>query len=69
MLRVRALWGLPRARIPVRHHGGTGRGGDDRLAGMGDIVSALGVRGFAAYRVGPTDFTASAIGTLPISGG
>ncbi len=40
--------------------GGIFGGGDDRLRGMGDIDFALGLRGFAAYRVGFIDFNASA---------
>ena len=41
--------------------GGIFANGDDRLAGMGDIDFALGLRGFAAYRVGPIEFNAAAI--------
>ena len=33
--------------------------GDDRLAGLGDIPAALGVRGFADYRLGFVDLNAS----------
>ena len=41
--------------------GGIFANGDDRLRGMGDIDFALGLRGFAAYRVGFIEFNASAI--------
>ena len=41
--------------------GGIFGGGDDRLRGMGDIDFALGLRGFAAYRVGFIEFNAAAI--------
>ena len=34
--------------------------GDDRLKGMGDIDFSLGFRGFAAWRLGPVEFNASA---------
>jgi outer membrane scaffolding protein for murein synthesis (MipA/OmpV family) len=40
--------------------GGLFSSGDDRLAGMGDIDFALGFRGFASYRLGIFDFSASA---------
>jgi outer membrane scaffolding protein for murein synthesis (MipA/OmpV family) len=41
--------------------GGIFGGGDDRLAGMGNIDFTLGARGFAAYRVGFVDFNVSAV--------
>lgn len=40
--------------------GGIFGGGDDRLAGMGNIDFALGARGFASYRLGFVNFSASA---------
>lgn len=40
--------------------GGLFSNGDDRLRGMGDIDFALGFRGFASYRLGILDFSASA---------
>lgn len=41
--------------------GGIFGGGDDRLRGMGDIDFALGLRGFAAWRLGFIELNASAI--------
>lgn len=38
---------------------GTFHQGDSRLAGMGDIPSALGLRAFADYRLGPVNLNAS----------
>lgn len=40
--------------------GGLFSSGDNRLRGMGDIDFALGFRGFASYRLGIFDFSASA---------
>ncbi len=40
--------------------GGIFESGDDRLKGLGTINAALGVRGFASYRLGPVDFDVSA---------
>jgi outer membrane protein len=34
--------------------------GDDRLKGLGKIDTALGIRGFASYRLGPVNFDVSA---------
>jgi len=31
--------------------------GDDRLFGMGEIPAALGIKGFAEYRLGPSTST------------
>ncbi|MEY4965994.1 MAG: hypothetical protein RL274_1577 [Pseudomonadota bacterium] len=41
--------------------GGIFGGGDDRLAGMGNIDFTLGARGFVGYRMGFIDFNASAV--------
>jgi outer membrane protein len=38
--------------------GGIFASGDDRLLGMGDIDFALGVRGFAAWQIGPVELSA-----------
>ncbi|HWM61898.1 MAG TPA: MipA/OmpV family protein [Rhizomicrobium sp.] len=40
--------------------GGIFESGDDRLKGLGTINAALGLRGFASYRLGPVNFDLSA---------
>src|SRR5689334_5999042 len=34
-------------------------GGDDRLKGLGDVESAVGIRGFVSYKAGPVYFDTS----------
>jgi len=41
--------------------GGIFASGDDRLLGMGNIDFALGVRGFAAWQIGPVELSAQVI--------
>jgi outer membrane protein len=40
--------------------GGIFESGDDRLKGLGTVNAALGIRGFASYRLGPVNFEVSA---------
>jgi outer membrane protein len=40
--------------------GGIFESGDDRLKGLGTVTAALGLRGFADYRLGPANFQVSA---------